>query len=138
MLTQIDIGHIIYGDCRFLGLPIYLKDHMTDTYEAHDDRIEESGRVVIRPKPASNDKTYFNDCVVEVNVALPDLAGERNPSLGTLYGQLLEALSDDKCGRYGGEFYRYSVQRHGIEKDEKLHCHYANITILFEILNVRR
>lgn len=138
MLTETDIGHIIFDDCAFLGLPTYLKTTLPDRIEGREDRIETNGRVVIRPKRVTGDKTYFNECPVEVNIAFPDIDGETNPDIEPLYRQALEELDNDKCGRYGGEFYRYSVQRHGIEADSNLRCHYANITLLFEILNVRR
>lgn len=138
MITETEIGHIIFDDCRFLGLPIYLKDTLSEEYKSGEDRIEEQGRVVIRPKTVTNDKTYFNDCTVEVNIALPDVDGEKNPNLEHLYAKALRVLDDDKCGRYREDFYRYSVQRHGIERESGLNCHYANITLLFEILNVRR
>lgn len=137
-MTETDIGHIIYDDCRFLGLPIYLKHTLQEEYKKGEDRIEEQGRVVIRPKTVAADKTYFNDCTVEVNIAMPDIDDEKNPNLESLYRQALKELNDDKCGRYGEDFYRYTVQRHGVEREERLHCHYANITLLFEILNVRR
>lgn len=137
-MTEIDVGHIIYDDCRDFGLPIYLKTTLPNKYEEHEDRIEESGRIVIRPKAVAGDKTYFNDCTVEVNIAFPNIEGEIAPSLHPLYKRALRTLNDDKCGRFEGEFYRYSVQRHGVEEDKNLNCYYANITLLFEILNVRR
>lgn len=137
MLTQKDIGHVIYDDCCFLNLPIYLKDSLPDAeVVSGEERVQP--RVVIRPKFVANDKTYFNDCTVEVNIVFPDIDGECNPKLGDCYSKALKELDNDKCGRCGEEFYRYHVERHGIEADENLSCHYANITLLFEILNVRR
>lgn len=137
-MTETEIGHIVYDDCRILGIPVYLKDTLQSEYKIEEDRIEEQGRVVVRPKGVAGDKTYFNDCTVEVNVAMPDIDGEKNPGLESLYAKALEVLGNDKCGSLNGEYYRYSVQRHGMERDESLNCHYANITLLFEILNVRR
>ena len=137
MLTQRDIGHVIYDDCRSFGLPVYLKDSLPDAeVVSSEERVKPM--VVIRPKFVANDKTYFNDCTVEVNIVFPDIQGECNPKLGDYYSKALEELDNDKCGRCGKEFYRYHVERHGIEADENLSCHYANITLLFEILNVRR
>lgn len=138
MLTETDIGHIVYDDCRVFGMPLYLKDTLLDKYESKEYRVERQGRIVIRPKSVTGDKKYFNDCTVEVNVVMPDVDGEKNPGLDQQYARVLTELDGDKCGRYGGEFYRYSVQRHGIEQESSLNCHYANITLLFEILNVRR
>ena len=137
MLTQKDIGHVVYDDCRFLGLPIYLTDNLPDGEVVSQEEMVKP-RVVIRPKFVSNDKTYFNDCTVEVNIVFPDIDGECDPRLSDYYPKALKELDDDKCGRCGVDFYRYHVERHCVEADRDLSCHYANITLLFEILNVRR
>lgn len=138
MITQKAIAHIIFDDVQFLGMETYIKYHTPDELEEHETRIEDDGRIVIRPKFVANDKTYFNDCTVEVNIALPDIEGETNPNLDDLCRQAVEELNNDKCGNRDGEFYRYHVQRFSTEDEPNLNCHYVNITILFEILNVRR
>lgn len=138
MLTQKTICHIIYDDLRPLGLPEYIKYHLPDERVDSETKIEDGGRIVIRPKFVTGDKTYFNDCTVEVNIAVPDIDGEANPLIDTLFRQASEILNDDQCGNKEGEFYRYSIQRFSTEDEPNLNCHYMNITVLFEILNVRR
>lgn len=138
MLSQKTIAHIIFDDVAFLGLSTYIKYHTPDELQEGETKIETEGRIVIRPKFVANDKTYFNDCTIEVNIALPDIAGEPDPELDNLCQKAVAELNDDKCGNYGEEFYRYHVQRFSIEDEPNLNCHYANITLIFEILNVRK
>lgn len=138
MLTQKAICHIIYDDLRPLGLQEYIKYHLPDARVDSDVKVEEEGRIVIRPKLVSNDKTYFNNCVVEVNIVVPDMDDEASPLLDTLFKRAAEILNDDRCGNKDGDFYRYSIQRFSTEDEPNLNCHYINITVLFEILNVRR
>ena len=40
-------------------------------------------------------------------------------------------------GRYDGTTYHYSIESIGIEEDTSLKCHYVNVRILFEVLNVK-
>lgn len=138
MLTQRTISHIIYDDLRNLGIKTYIKYHLPDEKEETETRIEEGGRIVIRPKFIAADKTYFNDCTIEVNIAFPDIGGEASPKVDDLCEKAFNILNNDKCGEKDGEFYRYHVQRYSVEDEPNLKCHYANLTILFEILNVRR
>lgn len=142
MITEIDAGHVIYDDLAFMGLERRLKGHLkTGRLDGESPMVGESvpdaGLIVIIPKHVSADKTYFNDCAIEVNILQKDMEGETNPTLNGLMKTAIEALNDGKVGRLDEIWYRYSVRSHGIEQEEKLKCHYANITIDFEILNVR-
>ena len=40
-------------------------------------------------------------------------------------------------GSYNGSFYRYSIYNIGTEADTALKCHYVNVSVLFEVLNVK-
>lgn len=142
MITEIDAGHIIYDDLSFMCMERRLKGHLkTGRLNGESPMVGESvpdeGMIVIIPKQVSADKTYFNDCTIEVNVLQKDLEGECNPNLNKLLKVAVAALNDNKVGQKDGIWYRYSVRSHGIEQEEKLKCHYANITIDFEILNVK-
>lgn len=138
MITERTISHILFDDLEFMGMKTYIKYHLPDEEASTEDRIEPNGRIVIRPKVVNADKTYFQDCTVEVNIALPDIEGEMDTKLDDLCKKAYDELNDDKCGNKDGEFYRYHVQRYSIEDEPNLSCHYANLTILFEILNVKR
>lgn len=142
MITETDAGHIIFDDLEPIGLERRLKGHLKNgKLDGEEPMVGESvpedGMIVIIPKRMSADKTYFNDCTVEVNILMKDLQGETNPMLDDKLKCALEVLMADKVGNTEKDWYRYSVRSHGIEQESKLECHYANITIDFETLNVR-
>ena len=142
MITEIDAGHVIYDDLDFMGLERRLKGHITKgsldgEQPMVGENVPDDGMIVILPKRMSADKTYFNECTIEVNILMKDLQGETNPRLNGLMKNAVSALSDFKTGKVGEDWYRYSVRSHGIEEEAKRECHYANITIDFETLNVR-
>ena len=138
MITISDIGHIIFDECRFLDMPTYVMTNLPDEYVSSADKVDGRGRIVVIPKFATADKTYFNDCTVEVNILLPDVGGEANNQLDVLLRKAYTQLDDGRCGDKDGDFWRISVQRYSIEDEPNLNCHYVNLTILFEILNIRR
>lgn len=142
MITEIDAGHIIYEDLAFLGLERRLKGHLLKgTLEGDEpitnEHVPQEGLVVIIPKRRTANATYFNDGTIEVNILVPDIYDELHPSINTLLHSVLDEFSDAKVGYRNGTWYRYSVRSHGIEDESRLKCHYANITIDFETLNVR-
>ncbi len=142
MITEIDAGHIVYDDLSFLGLERRLKGHLLKgTLDGDepvaDENILEDGLVVIIPKSRTSNATYFNNGTIEVNILVPDISEETNPSVNVLLHKALDVLDEVKVGCHEGTWYRYSVRSHGIEEESRLKCHYANITIDFETLNVR-
>ena len=142
MITETDAGHVIFDDLESLGLERRLKGHLkTGGLDGEEPMVGENvpkdGMIVIIPKRMSADKTYFNDCTIEVNILMRDLEGETNPKIEGKLKEALEILMNDKVGNIEDDWYRYSVRSHGMEQESKLHCHYANITIDFETLNVR-
>lgn len=141
MITEIDAGHIVYDGFAFMGLERRLKGHLVkgeiDGEEPlTTERIPDEGMIIIIPKKRSADKTYFNDGAVEVNIIVPDLDGETNPQLNGLLRKALDGLKHGIVDVSDGTWYRYSVRSHGIEAESSLKCHYANITLDFETLNV--
>lgn len=143
MITEIDAGHIIYDDLSAMQMERRLKGHLQRGYLNGDEvmigeSVPEDGIIVIIPKKVSADKTYFNDCTIVVNILLKDIASESNPMLNDKLKQAFELLSSDKVGQKGDDWYRYNVRSHGIEEEKNLHCHYANLIIDFQILNIRR
>lgn len=142
MITEIDAGHVIYDDLEFMGLERRLKGHLVKggldgEQPIVSEIIPDEGMIVILPKSMSADKTYFNECTIEVNILLKDLQYETNPKLNELLKNALDVLCDNQVGEIDGDWYRYSVRSHGIEEETKMECHYANITIDFETLNVK-
>lgn len=75
---------------------------------------------------------------VEVNLCVPDLSeNEANTiRLNELERQAVK-LFDDVVSTYDGTTYRYSIESIGTEADTALKCHYVNVRILFEVINVK-
>lgn len=143
MITEIDAGHVIYNDLSPMQMERRLKGHLLrGTINGEEvmisEKIPEKGIIVIIPKSISADKKYFNDCTIVVNILLKDVEGEANPKLNTLLKEAFSLLNADRTGEVEGEWYRYNVRSHGIEEEKNLRCHYANIIIDFQILNVKR
>lgn len=142
MMTEIDAGHVIYDDLESLGLEMRLKGHLhTGRLDGESpmvgETVPEDGMIVILPKAMSADKVYFNGCTIEVNILMRDIEGETNPSLNDRLKEALGILQADKVGQFEEVWYRYGVRSHGIEQESTISCHYANITIDFETLNVK-
>lgn len=130
MIVTTDIANILYRDCQSFGISIV----------PHGKKLTgsmKSERIVIHAKK-QQPETYWKKSFVEVNLCVPDLKeGEANTiRLNELEKQAQEQF-DDVTGRYDGTVYRYSIESIGTEEDTALKCHYVNVRILFEVLNVK-
>lgn len=129
MITSGDAANIIYRD---LGdFPI------TEIYHAGDEPEGEilAERIIIHTKPQSPD-TYWKKNFLEVNLCVPDKAGQKDK----IRTDELEHEATSffcKVGEYDDTVYRYSILSVGVEKDYDLKCHYVNVKVLFEVLNVK-
>lgn len=91
-------------------------------------------RVTIHVK-AISPQAIFKKCFVEVNWCVPDDEGVINHErLGEVERQMSDYL--ESVGEYDDTYYRYSIESEEIIKSE-LRCHYVNMRLLFEILNVK-
>jgi len=96
-----------------------------------------SERIVIHSKP-QQPETYWKKSFVEVNLCVPDLSeNEANTIRINELERKAVALLDDVTSSYDGTAYYYSIESIGMEEDEELKCHYVNVRILFEVLNVK-
>lgn len=128
MITQGDIYQILYLDCEVFGLDRYSDKNVPDG------RVT-SERIVIIPKRSSAD-TYWEKCYVEVNFCVPDKRGKADEvRLCELERFAVECLKRS-VGVWDDTRYRYAKDSSGIEADVELGCHYVNVRLLFEILNV--
>ena len=96
-----------------------------------------SERIAIHAKK-QQPGTYWKKSFAEVNLCVPDL-GENSANsirLGELERRA-NKLFDDVVSTYDGTTYRYSIDSIGTEVDTDLKCHYVNVRILFEVLNVK-
>lgn len=130
MIVTTDIANILYRDCQPFGIDIV----------PHGKKLTgelKSERIVIHAKK-QQPETYWKKSFVEVNLCVPDLKrGEANTiRLNELEKQAQELL-DGVTGRYDEVSYFYSIDSIGTEEDTDLRCHYVNIRLLFEVLNVK-
>lgn len=130
MITTTDIANILYRDCKAFGIDI-VPDGETLMGELTSERI------VIHAKK-QQPGTYWKKSFAEVNLCVPDL--EDNSANSIRLNELereANRLFDDVVSTYDGTRYRYSIESIGTEADTALKCHYVNVRILFEVLNVK-
>ena len=128
MITSTDIANILYKDCQVFGLNVFQNGNIPDG------EIENE-RITIHTKQQSIEP-YWNKGFVEVNFCVPDMNGKANLiRLGELERDAVYLLED--VGEHDGSHYRYSVYSHGVEEDVPMRCHYINVRLLFEVLNVK-
>lgn len=129
MITSTDIANILYRDCGVFGITI-VPDGETVIGELTDERI------VIHSK-SQQPNTYWKKSYAEVNLCVPDMKDTADTiRLNELQRKAHEAL-DGVVGVYDGTAYRYSIYTSGMEEDSTLKCHYVNVRLLFEVLNVK-
>lgn len=130
MIVTTDIANILYRDCKVFGIDVYQSGNIPD-----EDKELSSERVIIRTKSQSPE-TYWKKGFVEVNLCVPDVNGKANLiRLQELERKAQEVL-DDMVGEYDGSNYYYLIDSIGMEADTVLKCHYVNVRILFQVLNV--
>ena len=96
-----------------------------------------SERIVIHTKKQQPGK-YWKKSFAEVNLCVPDLSeNEANTiRLNELEREVMKRF-DYVVSTYDGITYRYSIESIGTEADTALKCHYVNVRILFEVLDVK-
>lgn len=128
MIVTSDIANILYRDCKAFGIAIVPDGKTLDELKAE--------RIVIHAKKQTPSK-YWKKGFVEVNICVPD--SRNNLASITRLGELerqAQSLLDDIVGSYDGSAYYYGIESIGRERDEGLKCHFVNVRILFEVLNV--
>lgn len=130
MIVTTDIGNILYRDCKAFGIEVYQKGNIPSGEVTTE-------RVIIRTKSQTPSK-YWKKGFVEVNICVPDI--EPNTADLIRLSELerrANVLLDDVISSYDGSTYTYSIDSIGIEADTALKCHYVNVRVLFEVLNVK-
>lgn len=130
MIVTTDIANILYRDCKVFGIDI-VPQGKTLTGELKSERI------VIHAKKQQPGK-YWKKSFAEVNLCVPDLSENESKSirLQELEREATKSF-DDVVNTYDGTTYRYSIESIGTEEDTALKCHYVNVRILFEVINVK-
>ena len=131
MIVTTDIANILYKDCKAFGIEVYQAGNIPDEHKELS-----SERVIVRTKSQSPE-TYWKKGFVEVNLCVPDMDGDANLiRLQELERKAQEVL-DKVVGEYDGSNYYYLIDSIGIEADTELRCHYVNVRLLFQVLNVK-
>ena len=131
MIVTTDIANILYKDCKAFGIEVYQAGNIPD-----EDKKLSSERIIIIAKSQSPE-TIWKKGFVEVNLCVPDMDGDANLiRLQELERKAQEVL-DDVVGEYDGSNYYYLIDSIGIEADTELKCHYVNVRLLFQVLNVK-
>ncbi len=123
-------ANILYRDCgAIFGLPI---DHGWEKLKG----MVKKERIVIARR-AMDDDTFWNTCVLEVNFLVPDTrtGGENKQRLDNLEDAAKDLLVG--CGTYNGYTYAYECIATGQEREPDLGCHYVNVKVKFDVLNVK-
>lgn len=130
MITPTDIANIIFKDCKDLGIEELCQEGNIPEGEVISERI-----VVYAKKQTSG--IYWKKGFVEVNLCVPDYNGKASLIRLNELEHEANSLFDDVVSTYDGTRYRYSIESIGTEADTALKCHYVNVRILFEVLNVK-
>lgn len=131
MIVTTDIANILYKDCKAFGMEVYQSGNIPD-----EDKELSSERVIIIAKSQSPEAIWKKG-FVEVNLCVPDMDGKANLiRLQELERKAQEVL-DDVVGEFDGSSYYYLIDQIGTEADTALKCHYVNVRLLFQVLNVK-
>lgn len=130
MIVTTDIANIIYKDCKTLNI-----NEMYQTGNIPEGAVT-TERIIVHTNTIETG-IYWKVGFVQVNLCVPDLDKKGTANLIRL--NELERLGNTlgKTGIHDDTQYRYSVDSIGIEEDKPLKCHFVNIRILFETLNVK-
>ena len=131
MIVTTDIANILYTDCKAFGIEVYQAGNIPD-----ENKKLSSERVIIIAKSQSPEAIWKKG-FVEVNLCVPDMDGKANLiRLQELERKAQEVL-DEVVGEYDGSNYYYLIDSIGTEADTELRCHYVNVRLLFQVLNVK-
>lgn len=130
MITTADIVDILYGVCAPFEIDIFRKGYIPDGEVTKE-------RIVILPKDQTTE-TYWRKSFVEINICVPDISdGVANIARLQELERLARRVFVGAAGEYDDSAYAYSISSiNGLNKDDSLKCHYVNVRLLFEVLNV--
>ncbi len=131
MIVTTDIANILYKDCKAFGIEVYQAGNIPDEHKELS-----SERVIIRTKSQSPE-TYWKKGFVEVNLCVPDMDGNANLIRLQEFERKAQEVLDEVVGEYDGSNYYYLIDTIGVEADTELRCHYVNVRLLFQVLNVK-
>ena len=131
MIVTTDIANILYKDCEAFGMEVYQSGNIPD-----ENKKLSSERVIIIAKSQSPEAIWKKG-FVEVNLCVPDMDGKANLIRLQEFERKAQEVLDEVVGEYDGSNYYYLIDSIGIEADTELRCHYVNVRLLFQVLNVK-
>ena len=131
MIATTDIANIVFENCSVFGI-----DEMYQLGNIPEGKVN-TERIVIYPKTQQPD-IYWEKGFVEVNLCVPDLNNKANLiRLNKLERIAKGNFKNGIVGQFDDSWYQCSLERISIEEDPiELCCHYVNVRLLFEVLNV--
>ena len=127
MITTGDIATILVKDLKSIGIVTYNKGAIPEG-EVTTERITVIPK---EPKPG----TFWVKGFVEVNFCVPNV--DELADTKRLTELERQASSLRSVSSFDGSTNCYKVYSTNQEKDTALKCHFVNVKILFEVLNVR-
>ena len=131
MIVTTDIANILYKDCKAFGIEVYQAGNIPDEHKKLS-----SERVIVHTKSQSPEAIWKKG-FVEVNLCVPDMDGDANLIRLQEFERKAQEVLDEVVGEYDGSNYYYLIDSIGIEADTELRCHYVNVRLLFQVLNVK-
>lgn len=134
MITTGDVYCILHDICKQFGITEIYDGKNTPTGEVNTERI------VIRTGSQSNE-VIWEKSFVNINFCTPNLFnGDANTTRLTEIERMVKPVfKQGDTGSFDGSTYNYENGGDNWisqEEDTELRCHYVNVRILFEVLNV--
>lgn len=130
-LTTADIRRIMFRKLQAFGMDVcYGEDlpegELTEEHAAIATSGSEAGKI-------------WADCIVTISLCVPDLTSgvAALSRLAELEAIALQEYGDGVVGEWNDDHYLITLQRHAIEADKQMRCHYVSLKLLFETLNVK-
>ena len=136
MITKADIENILLDVCEPFGITDITTEPPTLDDKTGDGLSKEMLEIFVNKE---GDGKLWLPRFADVNVCIPDFkSGRQNAprleEVERIAGQLFPKTY--VSGVLYGSRYRFKRDSIGIEQDKPLRCHYVNVRILFETINV--
>lgn len=136
MITKADIENILLDVCEPFGIADVTTEKPTLDDKTGDGLKKEMLEIFVKKE---GDGTRWLPRFADVNVCIPDYkSGMQNASRIEAVERIARELFGKTyiSGVHDGSRYRFKRESIGIESDKPLKCHYVNVRILFETINV--
>lgn len=129
MITTTDIANILYKECKAFGIPIYQNGNIPMG------EIKEP-RITIHVKQMTTED-YWHKGFAEVNISVPNIEDKADLITLQSYERMAWQLFERHSAEYDDTRYRISTEGIEVLEDGDFKCHYVNVRVLYEVLNVK-